>query len=191
MKKQVLHTIATLCLMFVLFPQSFIGNANLPIGEKDNGAEQNKNPRFPASSSKSCNATTAPDAPCVVEVFSYSTETMEAVTGITQVLTCGVNVYTPAGLLVAKLWENVPTTWDQYGYHFSGATRGTWVATSYGWTNLTGPVPTSGSGNLYWTTVSSTGRVTWLGGALYGDHRAQMQIRGNQSNPQWNCNGSY
>jgi hypothetical protein len=191
MKKQILSTIVTLCLMFVLFPQSFVGIYANPIAaEKENRAEQNENTRFPAAISKSCKATSNPDAPCVVEVFSYSTEVMEAATSITQVLTCGVNVYTPAGLLVAKLWENVPTTWDQYGYSFSGATRGTWAATSYGWTNLTGPYPTSGSGNVYWTTISSSGTVTWLG-APYGNHNAQMQVWGNQSNPQWNCNGSY
>ncbi len=190
MKKPILRTIFTLTLMFVLIPQSFVGYAKPIAAEKENIAEYNENTRFLVINSKSCKANTDPDAPCVVEVFSSSTDVTESATSISQVLTCGVNVYTYAGLLVAKLWENVPNTWDQYGYHFSGATRGTWAATSYGWINLSGPNPTSGSGNVYWTTVSSGGTVTWLG-APYGNHAVYMHVWGNQSDPHWDCNGSY
>lgn len=186
MKHKLTYKVLAFCMIFVLFPYNFSASASTE--HKKTGSHHRISTSFGAPN---CNIDKNENAPCKVEVFSNSTASLKTLTTTTQVVTCGVNIYTNAGLLVAKIWEDVSVTWDQYGYKITNSTRSTWVATSYGWKNLAGPSPKTASGNLYQTTVISSGTVTWLGGAPYGDHSVSTTVVGNQSNASWNCSGSY
>lgn len=190
MKNKTTNTILILLLMFMLFPQSFGVYAKSPTFEKKNITHPQA--LLPIAGSKDCNADTDKKAPCHVEVFSSSTSVERTLTSTTQVLTCGVNIYTTVGALVAKLWESVTVNWGPAGHPFSGATRSTWAASGYGWTALTGPNYFPPPSNYYGTTtVDSSGTVTWLGGAPYGAHHVYMHVAGTQSTASWDCNGTY
>ena len=190
MKTKTAHTLIILSLMFMLFPQSF-GVYAKPSAFEEEGITYLQS-QLSIAESKDCNTDTDKKTPCRVEVFSSSTSVEKTLTGTTQTLTCGVNIYTKVGLLVAKLSESVTVNWGPSGHPFSGATRSTWAASSYGWTALTGPnyVPPA-SNYTGTTTIDSYGIVTWLGGAPYGAHHVYMHVSGTQSTANWDCNGTY
>lgn len=103
----------------------------------------------------------------------------------TDQITCGVNVKNSLGTIVAKLWEVITITWYDYTWSEVGASRGTWVLnSSYSWTNVWGPTPSSGTFTYFsMQTVRVGGTVKYLG-ATWHDYTVTLRVIGNQN---WSC----
>lgn len=183
------RAVSTLLILFIAFPQS-LGQIQ-PVTSKvmsEVASSSSVNSHIAVvSSSKECNPDKVkdPKAPCSDEMFSEVSLTKN--TQLTYV--CGVNVKNAFGTIVAKLWENVTVTWQTSGYSINGATRSTWVTNStYGWTNLSGPVPSSGyyGGSYNMVLVITRGTVTYFGGP-WKSYQVRLTLWGNESNPNWSC----
>jgi len=128
------------------------------------------------------------NAPCIAEVLESSNLwTISPEGSIRRSITCGVVVKNACRVIVAKLWETVTVTWD-LGYTINSAYRYTWVKNSaYGWTDLTGPVPNSGShGRIFLTDVKTSGSATYLGGR-WRSYTIYLTISGYVNDPHWHC----
>lgn len=124
-----------------------------------------------------------PYAPCKAELFGSITTNRS----YQQTVTCGVNVTNYFGTLVARMWENVTVTWGSSGYTINSAYRNTWGASGYGWTNLSGPSPSSGSyGYLQVTRVTVWGTATYLG-VPFSSFQVRTNVTGRESSPSWRC----
>lgn len=133
-----------------------------------------------------CNLSRGSQAPCRAELFS----SVAINRSMQKVITCGVNVYN-AFTLVARMSETVTVTWTNHsprGYTINNAYRSTWVTNSaYGWTNLSGPSPLSGSyGYLTITIVNLNGTVTYLGSPWHS-YNVRTSLSGDESSPWWTC----
>lgn len=193
MKRKMLSVLFALFLLFGLFPQSLVVHARSVAAEKQSKFRNSKFNFFLNEVGK-CQSSKSPNTPCIVEIFSNATVDLRSPltpSSISKVVTCGVNIKTNAGLLVATLSETVYVTWD-VGFKVTNATRSTWAASTYGWKNVNGPTPkTASGGSSQQVAVITYGTVTWLGGAPFGDHKVKTNVGGNVLNPWWNCNGSY
>ncbi len=143
------------------------------------------------SRNKNCNPDKVrdPNAPCYAAVFSDSVMADYGVYSVQSTYTCGVEVKNALNVVVARLWENVSVTWLTNGYTINGATKNTWVANSlYGWTNLSGPAPSSGTytGSYNMRSVITRGSVTYFGG-IWHTFEVRLTLNGNQSNPSASC----
>ncbi len=142
------------------------------------------------SRNKGCDPNTVrdPNAPCYAVAFSNSNVIGYGTYSVQDTYTCGVEVRN-AFTVVARLWENVSVTWITNGYTINGASRHTWVANSlYGWTNLSGPSPSSGTytGSYNMRSVITRGSVTYFGG-IWDTFEVRLTLNGNQSNHTASC----
>jgi len=186
MQNKSLNTMITLIAVLMMFPSSFIQGSNN--NAKENTKYPSVSPTILVAGSKNC---IDPNAPCTAEPFSNSTCAAVSPATSTQVVVCGVNLYNALGTKVMTLSQNVSVTWDAYGYNINWATRSTWVLNSaYYWSNLVGPSPTSGHGNVYSTNVTTSGDAYYLGG-YWSTHGVHTIVQGNQSNAYWSCQGTY
>jgi hypothetical protein len=132
-----------------------------------------------------------PGAPCYATVFT-SKEGGEAARGgrisptATDVyITCGVKVWDRLGVLVAKMSQRIGVDWGTNSWTETSASRSTWkIDWRYGWTDLHGPSPSSGTytyNEYKWVTTS--GRLTYFG-AVWKSYEVRLRITGNNK---WSC----
>lgn len=199
MKNRIILSLV-LVLIFALFSSPSKGYAKSGISETE-GAYSKKD----INSINDCapkNKNT--QSPCVAVVFSNVVIDLSssldltplAAGDLTQVVTCGVNIYNGAGAHVATLSETVYARWNYTTHYVDNATRYSWVVGApYGWTNLTGPSPKTGWGqfNNNPIVVNTTGKNTWILGSPMS-HLARTTISGTRAGtypPYWSCSGSY
>ena len=136
---------------------------------EDGVQEENYYTIFKTVQLEDCNIAD-PKAVCKIELFGYSSADIIEPRIIsrsisTQNVTCGINVVNSLNQVVDQLSQTSTVTWEDWGYSWNNSSRSASTVNGfYSWSNLSGPTPSSGSGNWnYQSSISTNGTMKYLG----------------------------
>jgi len=111
-----------------------------------------------------------PSAICKLEVFGYavpdvSQKKLLTTRSSSYNVTCGINIVNQFQAVVGQLSQTSTVTWRDWGYSWNNSSRSaTTVNTLYSWGTISGPSPSTGSGNYNTEKlITTTGQMKYLG----------------------------